>query len=339
MAATYADGRRSCISVLTDEKYFKGSDADLVRPRRGGVPVLRKDFVVSPYQVYEARALGADAVLLIVLALAPGRDRRAVRWRLRSAWRRWSRSTPRGAGRALDVGANLIGINNRDLTRMVTDSRRPRSSARWSQRRDSWSARAESATGRGSPWLAGWRTTRPWSASRWSRRRTPAVLLQELRRGRGPAEGATGPTAAPHDSRQDLRHQDVRAGCVALEAGADYLGFIFYPPSHRYVEAGARRARSSACRERFGSASGRRSASSWTCRSRPVDLTPRPARSTWPSSAAPRIRAYCARSACRSSGVPSTATGDRCGPTEPLLWTRARVLLDTKAMAATAAPA
>src|SRR5439155_18498056 len=57
MAATYAGAGAACISVLTDEKYFKGSDVDLVAVReRIQVPVLRKDFVVSPYQVYEARA-------------------------------------------------------------------------------------------------------------------------------------------------------------------------------------------------------------------------------------------------------------------------------------------
>src|SRR5439155_22456658 len=57
MAATYADAGAACVSVLTDEKYFKGSDVDLVAVReRIQVPVLRKDFVVSPYQVYEARA-------------------------------------------------------------------------------------------------------------------------------------------------------------------------------------------------------------------------------------------------------------------------------------------
>ena len=72
MAATYAGAGASCISVLTDEKYFKGSDADLIAVRqRVQVPILRKDFVVSPYQVYEARAIGADAILLIVLALRP----------------------------------------------------------------------------------------------------------------------------------------------------------------------------------------------------------------------------------------------------------------------------
>src|SRR3954463_9070410 len=72
MATTYAGAGASCISVLTDEKYFKGSDADLIAVRqRVSVPVLRKDFVVWAYQVYEARAIGADAILLIVLALQP----------------------------------------------------------------------------------------------------------------------------------------------------------------------------------------------------------------------------------------------------------------------------
>ena len=73
MAATYAGAGAACISVLTDEKYFKGSDNDLVAVRqRVDVPVLRKDFVVSSYQVHEARKLGADAVLLIVLTISCG---------------------------------------------------------------------------------------------------------------------------------------------------------------------------------------------------------------------------------------------------------------------------
>jgi indole-3-glycerol phosphate synthase len=123
MAATYAEAGASCISVLTDEKYFKGSDADLVAVRqRVSVPVLRKDFVVSPYQVYEARALGADAVLLIALALRPAEilemSRLAKALGMAALVEVHSEEE---LGIALDVGADLVGINNRDLTRMVTD--------------------------------------------------------------------------------------------------------------------------------------------------------------------------------------------------------------------------
>lgn len=123
MAATYAQAGASCLSVLTDEKYFKGSDADLVAVRqRVQVPVLRKDFVVSPYQVYEARALGADAVLLIVLALRPAEilemSRLAHAVGMAALVEVHSEEE---LGVALDIGADLVGVNNRDLTRMVTD--------------------------------------------------------------------------------------------------------------------------------------------------------------------------------------------------------------------------
>jgi indole-3-glycerol phosphate synthase len=123
MAATYAGAGASCMSVLTDEKYFKGSDADLVAVRqRVQVPVLRKDFVVSPYQVYEARAIGADAVLLIVLALRPAEilelSRLAASLGMAALVEVHSEDELQVA---LDVGADLVGINNRDLTRMVTD--------------------------------------------------------------------------------------------------------------------------------------------------------------------------------------------------------------------------
>jgi indole-3-glycerol phosphate synthase len=123
MAATYAGAGASCISVLTDKKYFKGSDADLVAVRqRVGIPIIRKDFVVSPYQVYEARAIGADAVLLIVLALRPveivALSRLAASLGLAALVEVHSEEE---LGIALDCGATLIGINNRDLTRMVTD--------------------------------------------------------------------------------------------------------------------------------------------------------------------------------------------------------------------------
>src|SRR5262249_24113274 len=70
LAATYFSAGAAAVSVLTDEKFFSGADRDLEDVRRcASSPLLRKDFTISPYQVYEARALGADAVLLIVSLL------------------------------------------------------------------------------------------------------------------------------------------------------------------------------------------------------------------------------------------------------------------------------
>jgi indole-3-glycerol phosphate synthase len=123
LARTYAASGAAALSVLTDAHYFGGSDADLVEA--GGasaLPVLRKDFVVDPYQIHEARSLGADAVLLIVRALSDA-DLRAFlelsrELELDALVETHSADEVR---RALDAGARVIGVNNRDLDTLVTD--------------------------------------------------------------------------------------------------------------------------------------------------------------------------------------------------------------------------
>jgi indole-3-glycerol phosphate synthase len=117
IAAAYAQAGAAAISVLTEPSFFDGSLDDLRAVRQvTGLPLLRKDFIVTGFQVAEARAAGADAVLLIVAAL----DDRALADLLRL-------STEIGLaalvevhdreelGRALDAGASIVGVNSRDL--------------------------------------------------------------------------------------------------------------------------------------------------------------------------------------------------------------------------------
>jgi indole-3-glycerol phosphate synthase len=126
LAKTYADGGADCLSVLTDVEFFGGSADDLVEARGAcDLPVLRKDFTVSEADVYDARAMGADAVLLIVAALSQPElsalrllaheldmaalvevhDEEELQW-------------------ALDAGAKLVGVNQRDLRTFEVDRTR-----------------------------------------------------------------------------------------------------------------------------------------------------------------------------------------------------------------------
>ncbi len=71
IARAYQEGGATCISVLTNEPYFQGSDCDLIAARNAvELPVLRKEFILDPWQVYESRAMGADCILLIMAALS-----------------------------------------------------------------------------------------------------------------------------------------------------------------------------------------------------------------------------------------------------------------------------
>jgi indole-3-glycerol phosphate synthase len=117
LGTTYAENGAAAISVLTDRQFFMGSLDDLRAVRAAvGVPVLRKDFIIDPYQVYEGRAAGADLMLLIVAALEDGQlaDLHALITALGMAALVEVHSEAE-LERALKVGAALIGVNNRDL--------------------------------------------------------------------------------------------------------------------------------------------------------------------------------------------------------------------------------
>ncbi len=129
IARTYEAAGASAISVLTDETYFQGSLAYLTQVRQAvGLPVLRKDFIIDPYQVYESRAAGADAVLLIAACLQTGPLTDLLI--LASQLSLTCLIEVHDADELLRVrslagfpagGYVLLGINNRDLTTFTTD--------------------------------------------------------------------------------------------------------------------------------------------------------------------------------------------------------------------------
>jgi indole-3-glycerol phosphate synthase len=117
LAVEYEAGGAAAISVLTEERRFAGSLDDLVRVRCAvSVPVLRKDFIVSAYQLFEARAAGADLVLLIAAALTdPELVSLVERARSIGLTPLVEVHTADEVQRALDAGASIIGVNARDL--------------------------------------------------------------------------------------------------------------------------------------------------------------------------------------------------------------------------------
>ena len=123
IASAYAANGAAAISVLTDERFFQGSLRYLEAVRQAvNVPLLCKEFVIDPYQVYEARAVGADAVLLIVAALED--DQMAELYGLITALGMAALVEVHHEGemaRALHLDAKLIGINNRDLKTFHVD--------------------------------------------------------------------------------------------------------------------------------------------------------------------------------------------------------------------------
>jgi indole-3-glycerol phosphate synthase len=117
IAGSYQRGGAACLSVLTDVDFFQGSDAFLEEARAAcELPVLRKDFTVDPWQVVEARAIGADAILLIVAALDDDQMHELAATAAEHALDVLVEVHDRAElDRALELATPLIGINNRDL--------------------------------------------------------------------------------------------------------------------------------------------------------------------------------------------------------------------------------
>lgn len=123
-ALAYERAGAACLSVLTDETYFQGHNSVLVEVRQHcDLPILRKDFVIDEHQIWEARTIGADAILLIVAAIPDDGDLRHLYDTAESLGMDVlvEVHTEQEAVRAAKLGAPLIGINNRDLRTFAVD--------------------------------------------------------------------------------------------------------------------------------------------------------------------------------------------------------------------------
>jgi indole-3-glycerol phosphate synthase len=123
LARTYAEGGAAAISVLTEANYFMGSIDHLAAIREVvGLPLLRKDFIFDPYQVYESRAYGADALLLITAILSQGQLKELTSLSHRLGLRCLVEVHDEDeVERGVLSGVEIIGINNRDLNTFAVD--------------------------------------------------------------------------------------------------------------------------------------------------------------------------------------------------------------------------
>lgn len=111
----YTNNGASCLSVLTDEHFFGGSNEDLIKARKNNIPILRKDFVIDEYQIVESKSIGADAILLIAACLSPAEVKRFATFARRLGLEVLLELHAEAELEHICDETSVIGINNRDL--------------------------------------------------------------------------------------------------------------------------------------------------------------------------------------------------------------------------------
>ncbi len=124
ITAAYTRYGAACLSVLTDEHFFGGSDADLIQARTNDIPILRKDFIVDEYQIVEAKSIGADVVLLIAACLSPAQVKQFAQCAALLGLQVILELHAEEELGHICAETSIVGINNRDLKSFSVDIER-----------------------------------------------------------------------------------------------------------------------------------------------------------------------------------------------------------------------